>query len=189
MKDIQKKWSHELQEIVNDFVYGERDNNKIDFPDWMTGEKDTLKEKKINFRNDLYHAIDRYFDNAVLESARRIAGHLDKSIQLKEEEYRSVMNFLYWNPPLGGMPDSSLRIGVEFEVGGAYADWGFVVEKNGEKVAVGRGLLDTLQNARKKLKEDFAKKNIEKCACGNETYIYKQENDKRIPLCVNCFNQ
>lgn len=37
-------------------------------------------------------------------------------------------DFLYWNPHgKTDMPHSNTYIGVEFEVGGAHEDWGFVV--------------------------------------------------------------
>lgn len=75
-------------------------------------------------------------------------------------------DFLYWNSLTGGFPDSNILIGVEFEVGGAYEDWGFIIYrkeyvketgmKTGEKpqftmtaIASGRNLRTAIENARK----------------------------------------
>jgi hypothetical protein len=52
----------------------------------------------------------------------------------------------------GGMPDSSIRIGVEFEVGGCYEDWGFVIEENGKPISSGRTLKEAIDKL--KTKED-----------------------------------
>lgn len=79
------------------------------------------------------------------ELLKLISEELDKA----REEGDIASDFLYWHPLGGGMPDSSIRIGVEFEVGGCYEDWGFVIEQNGRTISSGR----TLKEAISKLKD------------------------------------
>ena len=63
-------------------------------------------------------------------------------------------DFLYWNPLGGGMPDSSIWIGVDFEVGGAYEDWGFVIKRTHQQgediIATARTLKEAIEKARTK---------------------------------------
>jgi hypothetical protein len=76
-----------------------------------------------------------------------------------------VSEFLYWNvPPTNGFPDSTLMIGVEFEIGGAYENWGFGVyrvryEKDGlyskKIIASGRSLETAIKNAREVLTREM----------------------------------
>jgi hypothetical protein len=191
IKDLQSEWRKELLGLVDLFLDYKIPNHER-FTEWTPEER-----KQQEFRNKLYGTINRFFDNAVRECAIRIAGNNQRREKL-DMDYLSVTDFLYWNPPLGGMPDSSLRVGVDFEVGGAYEDWGFVVEQrkfNGDKktydyrtVATGRGLVEALLNARKALKDEFDKKQVEKCVCGNEMVGYKEEKDgTRIPQCKEHF--
>ena len=83
------------------------------------------------------------FNREVLES------FIEQEIEKAREEGDIASDFLYWHPLGGGMPDSSIRIGVEFEVGGCYEDWGFVIEQNGRTISSGR----TLKEAISKLKD------------------------------------
>ena len=53
--------------------------------------------------------------------------------------------FLYSNLPL------DLSIGTEFEVGGRYEDWGFVVNYKGNKISEGGNLEQAINNAKIKL--------------------------------------
>ena len=53
--------------------------------------------------------------------------------------------FLYSNLPL------DLSIGTEFEVGGRYEDWGFVVNYKGNKISEGGTLEQAINNAKIKL--------------------------------------
>jgi hypothetical protein len=53
--------------------------------------------------------------------------------------------FLYSNLPL------DLSIGTEFEVGGRYEDWGFVVNYKGNKISEGGTLEQAINNAKTKL--------------------------------------
>ena len=48
-----------------------------------------------------------------------------------------LINLLYWNSPLG-CPDKRLTIGMEFEVGGTYEDWGFVAYWEGSPIVYAR---------------------------------------------------
>ena len=79
----------------------------------------------------------------------RVRKQVDQEIEKAREEGDIASDFLYWHPLGGGMPDSSIRIGVEFEVGGCYEDWGFVIEQNGRTISSGR----TLKEAISKLKD------------------------------------
>jgi len=74
---------------------------------------------------------------------------MSEELDKAREEGDIASDFLYWHPLGGGMPDSSIRIGVEFEVGGCYEDWGFVIEQNGRTISSGR----TLKEAISKLKD------------------------------------
>jgi hypothetical protein len=73
-------------------------------------------------------------------------------------------DFLYWNPHgKRDMPHENTYIGVQFEVGGAHEDWGFVVvEFNYDKeidayhrkvVGSGRGIIKAVDSA----KEHYSK--------------------------------
>ena len=53
--------------------------------------------------------------------------------------------FLYSNLPL------DLSIGTEFEVGGRYEDWGFIVNYKGNKISEGGTLEQAINNAKIKL--------------------------------------
>lgn len=136
--------------------------------------------------------VRRYFDKAVAETWKRMRV-LDNSWAEKQNmENRSVSDFLYWHTPLGGFPDSSIRIGVDFEVGGAYEDWGFVVEqktKDGlKRITAGRTLEKAIESATKRIREEWeAKEDVKKCACGNKMAMYKRVDDKDIPICMECF--
>lgn len=72
-----------------------------------------------------------------------ISQELEKA---REEGYEKdiASDFLYWHPLGGGMPNSSIRIGVEFEVGGCHEDWGFVIEQNGKTISSGRTLKEAI---------------------------------------------
>jgi len=74
-------------------------------------------------------------------------------------------DFLYWNS-LGtdgkGFPDQNVYLGVEFEAGGCYEDWGFIVVRfdyNKDKdaydrkvIASGRTLESAIAKARTSIK-------------------------------------
>lgn len=87
----------------------------------------------------------QWYMNLVTDLAIFVQQELEKA----REEGDIASDFLYWHPLGGGMPDSSIRIGVEFEVGGCYEDWGFVIEQNGRTISSGR----TLKEAISKLKD------------------------------------
>jgi hypothetical protein len=68
-------------------------------------------------------------------------------------------DFLYWNS-LGtdgkGFPDQNVYLGVEFEVGGTYEDWGFVVVRfdyNKDKDAYDRKVIASGRNLESAIKE------------------------------------
>jgi len=86
------------------------------------------------------------------EAQRMIDQELDKAREEGRREGDIASDFLYWHPLGGGMPDSSIRIGVEFEVGGCYEDWGFVIEENGKPISSGRTLKEAIDKL--KTKED-----------------------------------
>ncbi len=73
-----------------------------------------------------------------------ISQELDKAREEGRKEKDIASDFLYWHPLGGGMPDSSIRIGVEFEVGGCHEDWGFVIEQNGKTISSGRTLKEAI---------------------------------------------
>lgn len=64
----------------------------------------------------------------------------------------SIEKFLYANPPLG-FPDKNMRIYCDFEVGGAYEDWGWVIEHNGKVIACHKFLQECLAAGRRQFKE------------------------------------
>lgn len=69
----------------------------------------------------------------------------------------TVKEFLYDYKTFKEYPRSNYMIGVEFEVGGAYEDWGYMVyQKTGENTfrpfASGRNLEQALENAAEKIK-------------------------------------
>lgn len=179
--DIQDQWRKELLEVVKKYA------EELKLPD--NDGKYPVDSTKWKFVNEVNNKINRFFDNAVRAACQRSGVTFASRIRHLEEENRSVREFLYSNPPLGGFPDSSLRLGVEFEVGGAYEDWGFVVERKGKTVASGRTLEQAMQKARVNLKEEFAKdQTAEKCHCGNAMMIYRQNKDgTRTPLCQEHF--
>ena len=83
------------------------------------------------------------------KDGKLLVSEIEQEIEKAREEGDIASDFLYWHPLGGGMPDSSIRIGVEFEVGGCYEDWGFVIEQNGRTISSGR----TLKEAISKLKD------------------------------------
>ena len=104
--------------------------------------------EKKELKKELFEKYnwDRFFTEKVKEDVWEwVEDKLDKA----REEGDIASDFLYWHPLGGGMPDSSIRIGVEFEVGGCYEDWGFVIEQNGRTISSGR----TLKEAISKLKD------------------------------------
>lgn len=74
-----------------------------------------------------------------------------------------VTDFLKWKLHWGkhDFPDENILIGVEFEVGGHYEDWGFIVTRRifhkdteqwtFETIATGYNLHDALEEAKKVL--------------------------------------
>jgi hypothetical protein len=77
-----------------------------------------------------------------------------------------VTDFLYWKPQGGtGFPNNNIMIGVDFEIGGTYEDWGFGVydvsydkEKNAytkKCLASGRTLESAIDNYIKQSMKDF----------------------------------
>lgn len=109
--------------------------------------------------------------------------------QIRERDL--VSDFLYNNPPLGGMPDQTLRIGVQFEVGGTYEDWGWVVERKGKRIAAARTLKAVIEKARQILRQEFEASDKTKChRCGkNEEAMKHQVGDKLLALCMDCFTR
>ena len=88
-------------------------------------------------------------DDRLVFNRKDLEDFISSEIEKAREEGDIASDFLYWHPLGGGMPDSSIRIGVEFEVGGCYEDWGFVIEQNGRTISSGR----TLKEAISKLKD------------------------------------
>ena len=86
----------------------------------------------------------------ITKDGKLLVSEIEQEIEKAREEGDIASDFLYWHPLGGGMPDSSIRIGVEFEVGGCYEDWGFVIEQNGRTISSGR----TLKEAISKLKDN-----------------------------------
>lgn len=60
-------------------------------------------------------------------------------------ERKSLEDLLYWKP-LSSSPSNKLKIYCDFEVGGAYEDWGFVAEYDGKVIASGKNVNDLLNN-------------------------------------------
>jgi hypothetical protein len=58
----------------------------------------------------------------VYESGYRLAKLCPTRDRTSKGRGDIASDFLYWHPLGGGMPDCSIRIGVEFEVGGCYED-------------------------------------------------------------------
>lgn len=73
-----------------------------------------------------------------------LASEISKAREEGRKEKDIASDFLYWHPLGGGMPDSSIRIGVEFEVGGCHEDWGFVIEQNRRTISSGRTLKEAI---------------------------------------------
>lgn len=67
----------------------------------------------------------------------------------------SIEKFLYYNAPTGGFPDESFTVGVKFEAGGAYEDWGWVVYKAGKIYCEHKNLQSCLKIARDKYKNEL----------------------------------
>ena len=62
----------------------------------------------------------------------------------------TIEDLLYNNPPFGGFPmGGRLKVFTEFEAGGAYEDWGFVVQLDGKTIAEGRNAKIAIENAYK----------------------------------------
>ena len=74
---------------------------------------------------------------------------------MKSDEIKSIEDFLYWNGPFG-FPCEQLKIYCAFEVGGAYEDWGYVLEYKGKTYATCRSgeINNMLTKARLKLREE-----------------------------------
>jgi hypothetical protein len=70
-----------------------------------------------------------------------------RSDNLGKGKMDTIEKFLYYDCPLG-FPDKNLRVYCDFEVGGAYEDWGWVIEHNGKVIACHRFLKDCLAAAR-----------------------------------------
>lgn len=64
----------------------------------------------------------------------------------------SIEKFLYWDCPLG-WPSKALKVYVDFEVGGAYEDYGWVVELENEIIACDKNLFECLLKARNFIKK------------------------------------
>jgi len=72
-------------------------------------------------------------------------------------------DFLYSSPLYGGFPDNNVMIGVDFEAGGCYETWGFVIYKkifddttmkyDLKTISEGRSLEQAIANARKTVEE------------------------------------
>ena len=119
-------------------------------------EKKDWKKKlrELSFMKGYYFKLE---DNGLVEkkddrlvfNREELECFVQQELDKAREEGDIASDFLYWHPLGGGMPDSSIRIGVEFEVGGCYEDWGFVIEQNGRTISSGR----TLKEAISKLKD------------------------------------
>lgn len=59
----------------------------------------------------------------------------------------SLERLLYLDPPLG-FPDKTIKVYCEFEVGGAYETWGWVIEHNGKVAGCHKFLDNALDQAR-----------------------------------------
>lgn len=71
---------------------------------------------------------------------------------MKEQD--SIEKFLYSNSP-GGFPMQGFYVSTEFEVGGAYEDWGWVIYKGDEVYACHKHLQDCLKLARNKYRDEL----------------------------------
>jgi len=61
-------------------------------------------------------SYDDYETQSLLEGyTEELASFISKELDKAREEGDIASDFLYWHPLGGGMPDSSIRIGVEFE--------------------------------------------------------------------------
>ncbi len=105
--------------------------------------------RRILEGNDFVSTDDEVGKQWYMNLVTDLAIFVQQEIEKAREEGDIASDFLYWHPLGGGMPDSSIRIGVEFEVGGCYEDWGFVIEQNGRTISSGR----TLKEAISKLKD------------------------------------
>lgn len=119
----------------------------------------------------------------------------------RDRAFDHASDFLYSNPELGGMPDQQYCIGIEFEVGGAYEDWGFVVyrkvykdkQKHLEPLATGRNLESAIYSARKKIRQEFEEKEDKSDLCyrcqKNKMAVTHRVGKENKPLCLDCFTK
>lgn len=111
----------------------------------------------------------------------------------RDKGFDHASDFLYDNPELGGMPDSRYRIGVEFEIGGAYENWGYgIYRKEGDRwklFAAGGNLETAIWKAREKQRKEFEESDETKChRCGkNRMAMHQVVDGERLPLCMECF--
>lgn len=66
----------------------------------------------------------------------------------------TIERFLFINPLGGGFPDKNITMGVDFEVGGAYETWGWIVYRNGDIYSCHKNLDMCLKQARDKFKAE-----------------------------------
>ena len=128
----------EIRKKILDFCY----KDVLDFTSLYVEKNKGKNWLEVNMSSEFNDLVDKLYQ-AVIEL---LLQEIDKA----REEGDIASDFLYWHPLGGGMPDSSIRIGVEFEVGGCYEDWGFVIEQNGRTISSGR----TLKEAISKLKDN-----------------------------------
>lgn len=79
-----------------------------------------------------------FWNNKLIQSIKEVQEETRKERDIAEK-------FLYSNLPL------DLSIGTEFEVGGRYEDWGFIVMYKGNKISEGGTLEEAINNAKSKL--------------------------------------
>ena len=109
-------------------------------------KKKDLRERLV----DIMHYDGTYTTSDLVKFIQQ---EISKAREEGRRERDIASDFLYWNPLGGGMPDSSIRIGVEFEVGGCYEDWGFVIEQNGRTISSGRSLKEAISKLKNKENE------------------------------------
>lgn len=89
------------------------------------------------------------------EDSKRLVSHFYNLWTHEKQRNDTIYDFLYGNAPFG-FP-SNFKVYCSFEVGGAYEDWGWIVERDGETYACDRSLSECLKKARAKASKELGK--------------------------------
>ena len=113
-------------------------------------QSEAVKELDSKFYGKIYLETTPNGDNKKRTELKQfLSDQIQKAYSEGREEVIKEKDiaekFLYSNLPL------DLSIGTEFEVGGRYEDWGFVVNYKGNKISEGGTLEQAINNAKTKL--------------------------------------